>query len=76
MKKIFVRNNGFGDNIWTEPIVRHFLSEGEEVLIFTPFDCIFEQYPSSRLYLNCHEKIFPLNEHPIDLRFQEKPKMH
>jgi hypothetical protein len=76
MKKIFVRNNGFGDNIWTEPIVRHFLSEGEEVLIFTPYPCIFEHYPSSRLYLNNPEKIFPLSEHPIDLRFQEKPKMH
>src|SRR3989344_5360308 len=76
MKTIFIRNSGFGDNIWTEPIARHFLAEGEEVLIFTPHPCIFDHYPTSRLYLNCHEKIFPMKEPPIDLKFQEKPKMH
>lgn len=76
MKTIFVRNIGFGDNIWTEPIVRHFLAQREDVLIFTPYPCIFDHYPTSRLYLNCYEKIFPMQEYPIDLRFEEKPKMH
>lgn len=76
MKTIFVRNSGFGDNIWAEPIVRHFLAEGEDVLIFTSYPCIFDHYPTSRLYINCHEKIFPMQEYPIDLKFEEKPKMH
>lgn len=76
MKTICVRNRGFGDNIWTEPIVRHFLAAGEDVLIFTPYPCIFDHYPTSRLYLNCHEKIFPMQEPLIDLKFEAKPKMH
>lgn len=76
MKTIFVRNIGFGDNIWTEPIVRHFLAEKEDVLIFTAHPCIFDHYPNSGLYLNCHEKLFPLEKNSIDLRFEETPKMH
>lgn len=76
MKTIFVRNRGFGDNIWAEPIVRHFLATREDVLIFTPYPCIFDHYPTSQLYLNCQEKIFPMQEYPISLRFEEKPKMH
>lgn len=76
MKTIFVRNSGFGDNIWAEPIVRHFLAEGEDVLIFTPYPCIFDHYPTSRLYINCHEKIFPMQEYLIDLKFEEKPEVH
>lgn len=76
MKKIVVRNKGFGDNIWAEPIVRHFLEEGEEVLIFTPYPCIFDHYPTTQLHINCPEKIFPIQENLIELKFQEKPKMH
>ncbi|MFZ4773642.1 MAG: hypothetical protein ACOYK9_06620 [Chlamydiia bacterium] len=66
MKKIVVRNKGFGDNIWAEPIVRHFLEEGEEVLIFTPYPCIFDYYPTTQLHINCSEKIFPIQEDLIE----------
>jgi hypothetical protein len=76
MKKIFVRNVGFGDVIWAEPIVRHFLSQQEEVSLFTDHACIFDHYPSKLLHINNLENLFPLSEYPISLRFEEKPKMH
>jgi ADP-heptose:LPS heptosyltransferase len=76
LKTIIARNRGFGDNIWTEPIVRHFLAKGEEVLIQIAHPYIFDHYPSSKLFVNCLEKIFPMVDWPIDLKFQEKPRMH
>lgn len=76
LRKIFVQNVGFGDNIWAEPIVRHFLAQGEEVLIQTPHPSIFDHYPSSRLFVNDPEKIFPLLHWPILLKFEEHPQMH
>jgi hypothetical protein len=75
MKILLVRNLGFGDTIWTEPIVRYFLAQ-EEVVIQTAHPSIFEHYPSSRLSVNCPEKMFPMSSWPILLRFEERPKMH
>jgi hypothetical protein len=76
VKKIFVHNGGFGDNLWVEPVVRHFLSKKEEVLIITPHPCIFENYPNNHLYINRFDKVFPLLEKPVFLKFEEKPCMH
>ncbi|HCJ82832.1 MAG TPA: hypothetical protein DHV52_00610 [Parachlamydiales bacterium] len=76
LKTILVRNIGFGDNIWTEPLVRHLLAQGEEVLVQIAHPCIFDHYPSTRLFVNCLEKFFPMKNWPIDLKFQEMPRMH
>lgn len=76
LKKIFVRNMGFGDNIWTEPVVRYFLAKGEEVLIQTPHPYLFDHYPSPHLFVNCPDKIFPLLNWPIDLKLEENPRIH
>lgn len=76
MKVIFVRNLGFGDVIWTEPIVRHFVSKQEEVHLFTTHPYIFDHYPTDHLKLNPWEKLFPIPESPISLQFEENPQMH
>ena len=71
-----MRNRGFGDVIWTEPVVRYFLAQGEEVLLFTKHETIFRNYPSDRLYINKPEMALPLSELPIILQFGEHPHMH
>lgn len=76
MKTVVVENRGFGDAIWTEPIIRHFLTQQQEVSVFTGWPCIFDNYPSNSLHVNRMEKAFPLDEPPISLRFEEKPQMH
>lgn len=76
MKTLLVQNRGFGDVMWTEPIVRHFLSEQEKVSIFTSYPCIFDNYPNQNLYINQMEKLLPLQEAPISLQLGEKPQMH
>ncbi len=76
MKTIFAQNNGYGDILWVEPIVRHFLAEGEEVFLNTTAPSLFDNYPSDLLYVNRLEKLFPLSDYPIELRFQDHPKMH
>ena len=76
MKKIFVRNSGFGDTIWTEPIVRYFLSKGESVSIFTKHKCVFDNYPNNQLFVNKMEKLPPLYEESISLRMEEYPQMN
>jgi ADP-heptose:LPS heptosyltransferase len=62
--------------MWTEPIVRHFLSEKEEVSIYTSHPCIFDHYPSKNLYINQMNKLLPLEEPPISLQLGEMPQMH
>ena len=76
MKHIFFRNHGFGDSIWAEPIVRFFVGQGEEVSLYIKHSCIFDRYPTDRLFINQPEKLFPLTEEPISLRFEKYPQMH
>ncbi len=73
---IFLRNGGFGDALWTEPIVRYFLDRGHRVDLFCRHVSVFAHYPSDRLRLNDFKPLFPPPLEPISLDFFEWPKMH
>lgn len=75
-KIIFPQNKAFGDELWIEPIIRHFLGQGHEVMLFCNHPDIYNHYPSDQLLLNCYERLFPLPVEPIILAFHHYPKMH
>ena len=75
-KVIFTHNRGFGDTIWIEPIVRHFLALGHEVDLFCPYPDVFLHYPSSHLRINPQEALFPVHPNSIFLSFGKLPHMH
>lgn len=75
-KTFLLRNVGFGDILWSEPIVRHFLQLGHRVDVHTVHPCVYANYPSRRLDINRIENIFPLQEDPIALNLWHHPETH
>jgi hypothetical protein len=76
MKQIFLRNIAYGDTIWTEPIVRYFLGQGEEVSIQVNRTEVFDNYPNPNLFVNDISKMIPLQKDFISLQFELFPKIH
>jgi hypothetical protein len=82
------RNRAFGDVLWTEPIVRHLIDQGNLVNVITCYPEVFENYPSKYLsvnhssfhdnQINSWEKCWQLSQSTIDLNmaYEKNPKMH
>lgn len=66
---------GFGDVLWIEPIVRHFLQHGQKVNVLTPYYEIFENYPSPHLLLN-EMFLYSSNDKIIDLNMSYEKNTH
>ncbi len=71
-----MRNVGFGDIIWSEPIVSYFIDREEDVYLYTSHSCIFDNYPSEHLFINRYDKLLPLSRNLVSLQFEKYPKMH
>lgn len=75
------RTKAFGDVLWTEPIVRHFINKKLRVNILTDYPEAFENYPSKKLSVNKKDfigKLLKLDRHFIDLdmAYENNPKIH
>jgi len=75
LKILFLRDTGFGDTLWTEPVVQALLDKGHEINLFVPHPSVFANHPSPKLHLN-DWNFFPWEEEPINLSLRYDPKMH
>ena len=83
------RSSAFGDVLWSEPVVRYFLNKNKKVKVFTDYPEVFNNYPSSNLYIDKKLKNIDrsislvgtklgLKPYVIDLNkaYEKRPKMH
>lgn len=76
MKTLILRNRGFGDALWTEPVVGALLDQGHEVNLFLEHTSVFENYPSSKLHFNDFYSLCNLEEKSILLNLGTNSKKH
>src|SRR5690606_24196709 len=76
MKTVILSDKGFGDALWSEPVVQALLDMRHKVNLFVPYPSIFDNYPTSNLILNDVSSLFPLKEQPITFSLFADPNRH